>query len=320
MLDILQHFEQEESGLRERIEANPTPENTMRIVRDYLTKLHHDFSKTVGMHKSRQLNYMLDSLQFAFETAYTVEATGRAVPLAQKPSQPTVVSGWWITGGKIIQAIVLMIALCVIVNIARLWILLLLCILVFLIEKYVQMLEHGRRKPNRFFSRLLFPFKFLLPQDLLKQTQSPDSSQSSVRFQLQPQVEVQKTVKTQVFLNYLTDALACVHKFLNESEEAGEEAEQDNFLQKESQLLEFFQDMLEAQYDNDGKWALKKVSGITAILARHGIVVKNYDPNQPEDEKHFEFDPSDDSDYRTIRPALIKGEDTLRQGLVNKPK
>ena len=307
-MDILQHFEQEKPQLRRQLEAEPDREHALRVTRDYLTNLHRELAKNVPLHKARQLNALLDAVYFALSSVGAVDKTVKVAHISGPASSGS--PEWMITYGKGLQIAIVALLLLVLVNVSPLWIALVSVLILLALEKYLQALKY-REKPSLFLRGIFFLFrkKIALPGSAAMRTSSD---------RMLPQVDVRLEVQSQAFLNYLADALRVVQKIVAEEEEQQE----DTLFEKEPQLLEFFQELFEAHYFNDGDWALKKIPGVTAFLRKHGIDVKTFDPQQQDDAKHFDFEPAIDSsmsDYLTIRPAFVKGEQTILRGQVAEP-
>lgn len=306
-MDILQHFEQEKARLRKQLEAQPDREHALRVTRGYLTNLHRDLAKQVPLHRARQLNALLDAVYFALSSVEAVDKTVKVAPVSIPTSAGS--PEWMITYGKGLQIAIVVLLLLVLVNVSPLWIALVSVLILFALEKYLQALKY-RKKPSFFIRGILFLFR--------KKMALPASAARTSSDRMLPQVDVQLEVQSQAFLNYLADALSVAQKIIAEEEEQPEET----LFEKEPQLLEFFQELFEAHYFNDGDWALKKIPGVTAFLRKHGIDVKTFDPQRQDDAKHFDFEPAIDStmsDYLTIRPAFVKGEQTILRGQVAEP-
>lgn len=307
-MDILEHFEQEKPQLRKQLEAEPDRDHALRIVRDYLTTLHQEFAKSIPLHKARQLNALLDAIYFALGSVGAVDKCVKIAPLAVPP--PAAVPDWILVYGKGLQAAIIILLLFALFNASPLWIALISALILLALEKYLQALKY-REKPSLFFRGIFFLFrkKIALPSSSPVQT-IPDK--------FLPQVEVQLQVESQTFLNYLADALSVVQKIFAEQEEPQE----DTLFEKEPQLLEFFQELFEAYYFNDGVWALKKIPSVTAFLRKHSIEVKTFDPHRPEDVRYFDIEPAIDAalkEHLTIRPAFVKGEQTILRGQAAEP-
>ena len=309
-MDIIQHFEQRKHELRKRIDANPSRDNALKLVKEYFADLHRDFTKTSNIHKSRQLNALLDVISFSLGAVDAVDETVKVAPVEYQYPQLEQSPEWMLAFGKLLQGSVILSLILLLFQVSPLWIALLLFLILFAGEKYLQALKNSTA-PAFLLRGLLFLFR-------KKTKTSPSLASSGIPEKILPQVDVQLRVESQALLNYLIDSLSVIEKILNEHDE-GQEV---SLFEKEPQILEFFQEMFEAQYFNDGQWALKKVSGLAALLRKNGIDVKTFDPQCPNDTKHFDFEPSVDSsitDYLTIRPAFVKGEQTLLRGQVAEP-
>ncbi len=307
-MDILEHFEQEKSQLRKQLEAEPDREQALRTVRDYFTALHREFAKNVSLHKARQLNALLDAIYFALGSVGAVNKRVKIAPPAV-PSHSNV-PDWMFVYGKGLQAAIIILLLFALLNASPLWIALISALILLALEKYLQALKY-QEQPSLFFRGLFFLFrkKIAFP--------APSATQA-VSDKLAPQVDVQIQVESQVFLNYLADALNVVQKIFAEQEEPQE----DTLFEKEPQLLEFFQELFEAYYFNDGAWALKKIPNVTAFLRKHGIEVKTFDPHRSEDARYFDIEPAIGDalkEHLTIRPAFVKGEQTILRGQAAEP-
>lgn len=307
-MDILQHFEQEKSQLRKQLEAEPDREHALRIVRDYFATLHREIAKNVPLHKARQLNALLDAIYFALGSVGAVNKQVKITPPAAPPS--AAVPDWMLAYGKGLQVAIIVLLLFALFNASPLWIALISALILLALEKYLQALKY-QEKPSLFFRGMFFLFrkKIALPTH---------SSSQSLSDRPVPQVDVQLQVESQVLLNYLTDALSIIQKIFAEQEEPQE----DTLFEKEPQLLEFFQELFEAYYFNDGAWALKKIPSVTAFLRKHGIEVKTFHPERPEDAGYFDIEPAIDTNLKepiTIRPAFVKGEQTILRGQAAEP-
>lgn len=307
-MDILQHFDQEKTQLKKQLEAEPDREHALRIVRDYFTTLHRELAKSMPLPKARQLNVLLDAIYFALGSVGAVDKHVKIMPLTV-PS-PSAVPDWMLVYGKGLQAAIIVLLLFALVNASPLWIALISALILLALEKYLQALKY-QEKPSVFFRGIFFLFR--------KKIGFPaPSSMQAVSDKLASQVDVQLQVESQTFLNYLADALSIAQKLFAEQEEARE----DTLFEKEPQLLEFFQELFEAYYFNDGAWALKKIPSITAFLWKHGIEVKTFNPDHPEDAQYFDVEPAIDATLKeplTIRPAFVKGEQMILRGQAAEP-
>lgn len=89
-------------------------------------------------------------------------------------------------------------------------------------------------------------------------------------------------------------------------------------LRLDREMLDFLQDLMEAHYEQDGVFALKKIQfQVPALLKREGISVVSYDGTNAqlfELEKQPRGEPITKDEPHTIRPALIRDNECIRLG------
>ncbi|HEX2245743.1 MAG TPA: hypothetical protein VHH94_05595, partial [Gammaproteobacteria bacterium] len=96
------------------------------------------------------------------------------------------------------------------------------------------------------------------------------------------------------------------------------ERDQKKPLKPDREMLDFLHDLMEAQYEQDGVFALKKIQfQVPSLLKREGISVVPYDGTNAhlfelEEQRGGEL--TKDKPH-TIRPALIRDNECIRLGL-----
>ncbi len=304
MPGLKEHFDSAKSDLRKLMEATPNLENAMKLMNEYLSKVHRELSKSYNLKESRQLGYLLEIVRFSVGSIKAVDKMVSTFPVDYTAIQTKKTSTAFITFGKTVQFAVALTLLITLLSMDPTpWIPIFLCGIFIGIEAYLILFK----SKDRFF---LSPLKRIFFQGAGKRNM-PDHA-------VQQKVDVQLVMNIPSLLNHVADSFSLIDKLLDEKSQQKEVT----FLEKEIEILKIFQDFFEAKYFNDPEWALKKVSSIHAILQNQGIMVKKFDPKSASDRNHFDFEPAVDpsiKDYVTISPALIKDERTLLRGKVAEP-
>lgn len=300
MTDLLTNFDSDKNELGNRIEAAPSLEEAVKLTDAYLSKLHRDMSREYSLQKSRYSGYLLEIVRYAVRMLTTVEPVVHAAESLSPDVQPGQNAKGFFMFGKAVQSAIIFALLLALLSVNPApWIPILLVVILLGIEIYLYVFEWRSRSAS----------KKLTGVHTLSGISSP----------LTAKVDVQlKISSVPIFLNCIADALSYADKALNEqtSEKEGDS------LEKETQILNLFQDLYEAKTFHDGEWALKKVGQIQAILWGRGIAVKEFDPMDAADLLLFDVEPGADpsiSQHITIRPAFIKGKRVLLRGRVAEP-
>lgn len=125
-------------------------------------------------------------------------------------------------------------------------------------------------------------------------------------------------VNTDLLVSILADAILTADKLL-EAVLTVKTQSPDNGLENDAALLEFFQDLLRAKDRQNSEFAFLKIALLPHLLESHGIQTEAYTGTN---EHLFEFQESlnpQNTTFRTVRLALIKGKRLLKRGLVEEP-
>lgn len=111
------------------------------------------------------------------------------------------------------------------------------------------------------------------------------------------------------------ELVKCAEKLLSEKQSVAALANPDTTTPNRLPVS-LFQDLMEARYANDGDLALKRILKLPASLEDMGIRAVDYDGYNAD---YFDILPkieSDDGEFETAAPALIKGDKVLARGRV----
>jgi hypothetical protein len=125
-------------------------------------------------------------------------------------------------------------------------------------------------------------------------------------------------VNTDLLVSILADAILAADKLL-EAVLTVKKQTSDNDLENDTSLLEFFQDLLRAKDRKNSEFAFLKIELLPHLLESHGIQAEAYTGTN---EHLFEFQESinpQNTTFRTVRLALVKGKRLLKRGLVEEP-
>lgn len=126
-------------------------------------------------------------------------------------------------------------------------------------------------------------------------------------------------VNTDLLVSILADAILTADKLL-EAVITVKKQINDKGLENDASLLEFFQDLLRAKDRKNSEFAFMKIELLPHLLESHGIQAEAYTGTN---EHLFEFQESinpQNTTFRTVRLALVKGKRLLKRGLVEEPK
>ena len=125
-------------------------------------------------------------------------------------------------------------------------------------------------------------------------------------------------VNTDLLVSILADAILTADKLL-EAVITVKKQTNENGLENDAALLEFFQDLLRAKDRQNSDFAFMKIELLPHLLESHGIQAEAYTGTN---EHLFEFQESinpKNTTFRTVRLALVKGKRLLKRGLVEEP-
>ena len=291
MADLLTNFDSDKKELGSRIETAESIETAVKLMDEYLFRLHRNM--TGPLQKTRHAGYLIEIARYAARMLNTVDAVVRLPESRPSDARPEQASKGVLVFGKAVQSAILLALLMALLPLDPApWIPILLVIILLGMDIYLHVHEWRTRSVSGKSAGIRAPWDIAAVQ--------------------------LKIVHVHAFLNCLADALSCIDKALDEQ---GPENDGD-FLEKETQVLKLFQDLLEAKAFQDGEWALKKAGHIQAILWERGIVVKEFDPGDAADSLFFDVEPGADpsiSRHVTIRPAFIKGNRALLRGRAAAP-
>ena len=294
MTNLLTNFDSDKTALGKRIEAAPDIEAAVKLTDGYLSRLHQDMAGAYSLQIARRAGDLLEILRFAVRTLNTVDKEVHTAGFRAPETRTGQVPKRFSVFVKTVQSALILALLMTLLSVGSTpWVPILLVLMLLGSEIYLQVLAWRG-----------------------------SVSKKSSNFHMldeRPEIDVQlKIAHVHAFLNCIADALSYVDKALNEqaSEQEG------GFLEKQTQILTLFQDLLEASAFQDGGWALKKIPRIQAILWEQGIAVKEFDPMDPADISFFDVEPGADPSIRshvTLRPAFIKNSRVLLRGRVAEP-
>lgn len=287
MAILLEIFDEERARLVQRIEEQPTPENVARRVRSFLETLPREYEKRKEptLNQKRRLGFMTDLLKEvpSLLTVHKAEL--------HWPYSPTVRSGG--RGGFLLkraaQAILLLLLLGGLLSIGAFFAVLLLLLLL-----AVTLPRQVIGQPQK------------LPAYLLSQVSEVDKDGSERSDETN--VRAIARVNATALVGKLREIIRTADIVL---EDEGHEPPPppDNPLHEAHDLLEFFQDLSEAQQFQDAEFALKKLRSLKRLLGNHDIRLEDFRVGQ--NERHFNFLPGGGSNYTMQRPALLSTDDRL---------
>ena len=123
------------------------------------------------------------------------------------------------------------------------------------------------------------------------------------------------SIDSSQLLAAVAELVKCAEKLLTEKQAVTALANPDVAMPNRLPIS-LFQDLMEARYANDGNLALKRILKLPASLEDMGIRAVDYDGYNAD---FFDILPkidTDDSEFETAVPALIKGDQVLARGRV----
>lgn len=295
MTNLLSNFDNDKVDLGNRIKSASSIEEVVKITDGYLSRLHRDMADIYSLQKFRYAGYLLEILRHAVRTLNAVDKEIRMAEIRPSEISTGRVSKPFFVFGKTVQSALIIALLMTLLSLNPTpWISILLVVVLLGTDIYLHVYDLKTSSVS------MKSFDLRMPDE-------------------KPNIDIRlKITQIHSFLNCIADALSYIDKALNEP--AADK--NDDFLEKETQILKLFQVLFEAKAFHDGEWALKKIPQIRAILWEHGIVAKEFDPMDAADILSFDIEPGADasiSRHLTIRPALIKGKRVLLRGRVAEP-
>jgi len=287
-------FDEERRHLSEKIGDSP-PEKAARIIRDFLGTLPAKYKEKnidLTLNESRRLGFLIDLLQAA--SSLLVVPTAELSRPYQPDSRPVGGDTRQGTLKKAAQIILFVLLLGGLLAVGAFSALLILLLLV-----AVTLPPSILRNPDKW-----------LPY-LWSQTPQTDQEGSALG-----EVNVQAVVAVNV--NDLLDQLRQMIKAAETTfEDEADEPEPlpANSIHESRDLLDFFQNLLEAAQFKDAEFALKTVRSLKRLLLDQNIQIEDYKEGQ--NDSHFSFMPGGGERRQTQKLALVSTEGrVLVRGIV----
>lgn len=289
-------FDEERRHLSERIGDGP-PEKAARIIRDFLGKLptkYEEKNTDLKRNEKRRLGFLVDLLQAA--SSLLVVPSAELYRPYQPDSRPVggdMQKGTLKRGAQIVLFVLLLSGLLAVGAFLALLILLLLVA--------VTLPPSILRNPDKWLP-------YLWSQT--SQTDQEDSTLSEVN-----DVQAVGTINANNLLSQLRQMIkAAETAFEDETDEP--EPLPANPIHEARDLLDFFQNLLEAAQFKDTELALKTVRSLKRLLLNQDIRIEDYEEGK--NDHHFGFSPG--TSRLMQRPALVsKDGRLLLSGTVIKP-
>jgi len=296
---LLSLFDENCHQLKQRIAEDLSPENVVREVKTFLDHILAKYQKEAEREPTQRslAVFSIEALKASMSTlvaASEVEIWSREQPVKTLFRLPPVITplSWW----RGIQVVIL----------------LFLFIMFWINQNFIYF--------GLLVVLVLNEFRgLLIPRARIGENISSKHSPFRTVQEL-PTIQGKVQIKVDSYLSKLADALLTTDKLLTEVlSMKTSTAEKEAILESDADLLNLFQDLLEARQTEDAEFALKQVRVVPFILERYGIAVENY---SGKNEHFFEFVPSlnsHDKTSQTLRPALVKDKRPLKRGLVTEP-
>lgn len=289
-------FDEERRNISEKIEDGP-PEKAARIIRDFLGTLpakYEEKSTDLTLNEKRRLGFLIDLLQAA--SSLLVVPSAELYHPYQPDSGPVGGDMQQGTLKKVAQIVLFVLLLGGLLAVGAFSALLILLLLV-----AVTLPSSILRNPDKW-----------LPY-LWSQTPQTDQEDSTLGEANDAQAIV--TINANDLLSHLRQMIkAAETAFEDEADEP--EPFPANPIHESRDLLDFFQNLLEAAQFKDAEFALKTVRSLKRLLLNQDIHIEDYEEGK--NDHHFGFSPGTGSLMQ--RPALVsKDGRLLLSGTVIKP-
>lgn len=280
-------FDKERQHLSERIGDGP-PEKAVRIIRDFLGRLpakYKEKNTDLTLNESRRLGFLVDLLQAA-SSLLVVPSAELSRPY-QPDSRP--VDGDTQKGAlkKVAQIVLFVLLLGGLLAIGAFSALLILLLLV-----AVTLPPSILRNPDKWLPYLW--------------SQTPQTDEEGSKSDEADDVQAIVTINVNDLLSQLRQMIkAAETAFEDEADEP--EPLPANPIHESRDLLDFFQDLLEAAQFKDAEFALKTVRSLKRLLLNQDIRIEDYEEGK--NEQYFGFLPG--TSRLMQRPALVSKDGRL---------
>lgn len=299
MATLLELFDKEQSQIRQRISENPNSEKVVEVVKDFLDSLFVAYrtEKDRDPDQKRLSTCIVDLLKASISTLVAASETEIWRRNESNHSEAnSITSNRFNLLLRVFQILLAVIAL-VLLYVERSFIYLGLVIGLVVIEIVRAVLSE--LKARSYY------------KDFQKKLENVRETESKL-------LKAAVHVNTDTLINKLADSVLAADKVLEEVLTIKKPAN-DNGLENDSAMLEFFQDLLRARDRKNSEFALLKTELIPHLLDRYGIQVEKF---SGDNEHYFEFQENlnpNNTTYQTLKSAFVKGKRLIKRGLVEEP-
>ena len=287
MAVLLEIFDEERPRLSEQIREEPDPTKVARRVRNFLGSLptkYEEKRNDLTLNEKRRLGFLTDVLKDASSLliVHTAELYRPDVRTGHTNTQ-------WDKLKKAAQMILFVLLLGVLLTAGGFLALLLLFLLV-----AVTLPASVLRSPDKWLPYFL--------------SQIPETNQEDAQSGEANNVQVVVQVNVSELLTQLRQMIKTVETaFEDEADEP--EPLPANPIHEAKDLLDFFQNLLEAAQFKDAEFALRTVRSLKRLLLDQHIQIEDYEEGQ--NDRHFSFLPGGDARRQTQKLALVSAEGRL---------
>lgn len=288
-------FDEERRHLSERIGDGP-PEKAARIIRDFLGELpvkYKEKNTDLTLNESRRLGFLVDLLQAA--SSLLVVPSVELYRPYQPDSRPVdgdMQKGTLKKAAQIVLFVLLLGGLLAIGAFSALLILLLLVA--------VTLPPAILRNPDKWLPYLW--------------SQTPQTDQADSTLGEANDVQAVAAINASNLLSQLRQMIKAAETAF-EDEAAEPEPLPANPIHEARDLLDFFQNLLEAAQFKDAEFALKTVRSLKRLLLEQDVQIEDYKEGQ--NDSHFSFMPGGGERHQTQKLALVSTEGrVLVRGIV----
>ena len=286
-------FDEERRNLSERIGDGP-PEKAARIIRDFLGRLpakYKEKNTDLTLNESRRLGFLVDLLQAASSLLIVPSAElSRPYQPDSRPVDVDMQKGTLKKAAQIVLFVLLLGGLLAVGAFSALLILLLLVA--------VTLPSSILRNPDKWLTYLW--------------SQAPQTDQGNSPLGEANDAQAVVTINVNDLLSQLRQMIkAAETAFEDEADEP--ESLPANPIHESRDLLDFFQNLLEAAQFKDAEFALKTIRSLKRLLLEQNIQIEDYEEGQ--NDSHFRFMPGECR--QTQKLALVSTEGrVLVRGIV----
>lgn len=282
-------FDEERRPLSERIGDGP-PEKAARIIRDFLGTLpakYEEKNADLTLNEKRRLGFLIDLLQAA-SSLLVVPTAGLHRPY-QSDSGPVDGDTRQGTLKKAAQIVLFVLLLGGLLAIGAFSALLILLLLV-----AVTLPSSILRNPDKWLPYLW--------------SQTPQTDEESSKYSEADDVQAVGPINANNLLSQIRQMIkAAETAFEDEADEP--EPLPANPIHESRDLLDFFQNLLEAAQFKDAEFALKTIRSLKRLLLGQNIQIEDYQEGQ--NDHHFSSLPGGTVHGQTKKPALVSTEGRL---------